>query len=134
MIRIVRQREIDELLSRLAARSVALDAELLKQVSEIIDEVRRRGDAALIDFTRRFDGVELSATELRVSEDALRRSAAHVEPQTLAALRLAESTEREVEAAMRDFIRHALEREARSLAFLDEVRHEPAIGSAAPRS
>ncbi len=89
MIRIVRQREIDELLSRLAARSVALDAELLKQVSEIIDQVRRRGDAALIDFTRRFDGVELSATELRVSEDALRRSAAHVEPRTLAALRLA---------------------------------------------
>jgi len=89
LIRIVRQREIDELLSRLEARSVALDAELLKQVSEIIDEVRRRGDAALIDFTRRFDGVELSATELRVSEDALRRSAANVEPQTLAALRLA---------------------------------------------
>jgi histidinol dehydrogenase len=89
LIRIVRQREIDELLSRLEARSVALDAELLKQVSEIIDEVRRRGDAALIDFTRRFDNVELSATELRVSEDALRRSAANVEPQTLAALRLA---------------------------------------------
>ena len=89
MIRIVRQREIDELLSRLEARSVALDAELLKQVSEIIDQVHRRGDAALIDFTRRFDGVELSATELRVSEDALRRSAANVEPQTLAALRLA---------------------------------------------
>jgi histidinol dehydrogenase len=89
VIRIVRQREIDELLSRLGARCVALDAELLKQVSEIIDQVRRRGDAALIDFTRRFDNVELSATELRVSEDALRRSAANVEPQTLAALRLA---------------------------------------------
>ena len=89
MISIVRQREIDELLSRLEARCVALDAELLKQVGEIIDQVRRRGDAALIDFTRRFDGVELSATELRVSEDALRRSAANVEPQTLAALRLA---------------------------------------------
>ena len=36
------------------------------------------------------------------------------------------ATEREVEAAMRDFVRHALERDARSLAFLDEVRHEPA--------
>ena len=30
--------------------------------------------------------------------------------------------EREVEAAMREFISHALERQARSLAFLDEVR------------
>ena len=53
--------------------------------------------------------------------------------EALAALRLAESTEREVEAAMRDFIRHALEREARSLAFLDEVRHESTPGATAPR-
>jgi len=42
--------------------------------------------------------------------------------EALAGLRLAEATEREVEAAMRDFIRHALERDARSLAFLDEIR------------
>ena len=42
--------------------------------------------------------------------------------EAIATLRLAETVEREVEAAMRDFIRTALEREARSLAFLDEVR------------
>jgi DNA repair protein RecO (recombination protein O) len=42
--------------------------------------------------------------------------------EAIAALRLSDGTEREVEAAMRDFIRQALEREARSLAFLDEVR------------
>jgi DNA repair protein RecO (recombination protein O) len=42
--------------------------------------------------------------------------------EAIAALRLGDATEREVETAMRDFIRHALERDARSLAFLDEVR------------
>jgi DNA repair protein RecO (recombination protein O) len=42
--------------------------------------------------------------------------------EAIAGLRLSDGTEREVEAAMRDFIRQALEREARSLAFLDEVR------------
>ena len=42
--------------------------------------------------------------------------------EAIAALRLAVAAEREVETAMRDFIRHALERDARSLAFLDEVR------------
>jgi DNA repair protein RecO (recombination protein O) len=42
--------------------------------------------------------------------------------EALASLRLAPTVEREVEAAMREFIRHALERDARSLAFLDEVR------------
>jgi DNA repair protein RecO (recombination protein O) len=40
----------------------------------------------------------------------------------IASLRLPISTEREVEAALREFIGHALERNARSLAFLDEVR------------
>jgi len=45
--------------------------------------------------------------------------------EALAGLRLSVATEREVESAMRDFLRHALERDARSLAFLDEVRSAP---------
>jgi histidinol dehydrogenase len=89
LIPIVRQPEIGELLSRLAARSVALDSALLKQVSAIVDDVRARGDEALLEFTRRFDGVELAAGELRVSEATLRASAARVNEDVLAALRLA---------------------------------------------
>ena len=46
--------------------------------------------------------------------------------EALAALRLSALVEREVEAAMRDFTRLMLERDARSLAFLDEVRSAPA--------
>ena len=42
--------------------------------------------------------------------------------EAIAALRLSASVEREAEAALRDFVRVALERDARSLAFLDEVR------------
>ncbi len=42
--------------------------------------------------------------------------------EALAGLRLAAAVEDEVETAMRDFIRYALERDPRSLAFLDEVR------------
>ncbi len=45
--------------------------------------------------------------------------------EAIAALRLAPAVERETEAAMREFVRGALERDARSLAFLDEVRHVP---------
>lgn len=89
MIRILRKDEADELMSRLAARSVALDSELLARVGSIIDDVRVRGDEALIEYTRRFDGVELQPAELRVSEDTLRESAAKVDDATLAALRIA---------------------------------------------
>ena len=49
-----------------------------------------------------------------------------LDAEALAGLRLTEVAEREVEAAMRDFLRVALERDARSLAFLDEVRARPA--------
>lgn len=45
--------------------------------------------------------------------------------EAIAGLRLPDAAEREVEAAMRDFMRIALEREPRSLAFLDEVRSGP---------
>ena len=89
MIRILRHDEVGELVARLAARSVALDSELLAQVGSIIEDVRARGDEALIEYTRNFDGVELKTSELRVSEEVLRASAAKVDKETLTALRLA---------------------------------------------
>ena len=45
--------------------------------------------------------------------------------EAIAALRLPAEVEQEVESALRRFIRYVLEREARSLAFLDEVRAGP---------
>jgi DNA repair protein RecO (recombination protein O) len=47
--------------------------------------------------------------------------------EALAGLRLSPAVESDVEAALREFVRQALERDARSLAFLDEVR-EPREG------
>jgi DNA repair protein RecO (recombination protein O) len=49
--------------------------------------------------------------------------------EAIAELRLAPATEREVEADLREFVRIVLERDARSLAFLDEVR-SPAVARA----
>ncbi|HEV2837318.1 MAG TPA: histidinol dehydrogenase [Pyrinomonadaceae bacterium] len=89
MIRIIRHSEVDELLSRLAARSVAFDSELLEQVTSIINDVRKRGDAALIEYAKRFDSVELQPSEMRITQEALRRSASAVGDEVLAALRLA---------------------------------------------
>ena len=45
--------------------------------------------------------------------------------EALAALRVPAETESEVEAVMRRYTRFILEREARSLAFVDEVRNGP---------
>jgi histidinol dehydrogenase len=90
LIRIIRNTEraaLAEWLSNLAARSVALDAGLMKLVSSIVDDVRLRGDQALIDYTSRFDEVDLRPSELRVAEVELRRSAERVDKRVLAALR-----------------------------------------------
>lgn len=45
--------------------------------------------------------------------------------EAIAGLRLPPDVEREVEAALREFVRYSLDRDARSLPFLDEVRHSP---------
>jgi histidinol dehydrogenase len=77
------------ILARIKGRSVALDAELMTAVTEIIDDVRRRGDAALVEYTARFDGVQLAPAELRVDEQVLHATAAQVDKDVLAALRAA---------------------------------------------
>lgn len=60
-----------------------------------------------------------------LSLDALKllRAYRRLDIEAIAGLRLPAAVENEVEAVMRRFMRQALERDARSLAFLDEVRH-----------
>ena len=64
------------------------------------------------------------AERTRLSLEALKLLKAYqrLDIEAIAALRLPEEVDREVEGAMRDFMRVALERDPRSLAFLDEVR------------
>ena len=45
----------------------AVDPEVKQRVASILSAVRDRGDAALIEFTERYDGVSLTAKELAVS-------------------------------------------------------------------
>ena len=64
------------------------------------------------------------ADRSRLSLEALKLLKAYqrLDVEALAGLRLAMAVEREVETALREFVGHALERQPRSLAFLDEVR------------
>ena len=90
MIEIIQSHETERLATRLQAirdRNVALDDALVSEVTAIIREVRTRGDAALIDYTERFDGVQLRASELRVPEETLHRSAQRVDSLVLESLR-----------------------------------------------
>ena len=70
-----------------AKRESAVDVDAA--VASIIDDVARRGDAALIDYTQRFDRVDLSATGLRLTRREIAEGAAAAPAETVAALRLA---------------------------------------------
>ena len=76
-----------ERLDAIHARSVSSDAELTAVVAQIVEDVRRRGDAALVDYAARFDGVRLRPSELRVEESELRASAARCGGRVLEAVR-----------------------------------------------
>src|SRR5882672_685096 len=58
-------------------------------VAAIIDDVVRRGDAALVEYTNRFDRVALTPTALRLSADEIGAAADEAPPETVKALRLA---------------------------------------------
>ncbi|MGL4396835.1 MAG: histidinol dehydrogenase [Hyphomicrobium sp.] len=65
-------------------REVSTDVDTA--VADIIADVRRRGDAALIDFSRRFDYVELTAASLKVTSAEIDAAVLQCSPETLAAL------------------------------------------------
>ena len=74
----------------LAAMSATDDPELRDQVASIVREIAGRGDAALLEYTRRFDELDIrDAGALRVSPEELSAAAESVEPGLLDALRRA---------------------------------------------
>jgi histidinol dehydrogenase len=58
-------------------------------VRDIIARVRAEGDAALIDYSARFDGVDLGKAGIRIGEAEIDAAMAAVDPDTLAALKFA---------------------------------------------
>ena len=56
---------------RLLRRAELQIDELTERVRPIIQAVRERGDEALIEFTARFDHVQLSPDRLRVEQDEI---------------------------------------------------------------
>ena len=60
--------------------------ELVQQVHEILSQVRTAGDAALVDFIRRFDKTQLAAKQLRVSRAEITLALGHLDPELRDAL------------------------------------------------
>lgn len=87
-IRTLRSRPPFAELRALAPTASTDDPELRDAVAGILREVAARGDAALLEYTRRFDLLEAaSVADLRVPAEALEAAAASLEPALLDSLR-----------------------------------------------
>ncbi len=62
-----------------------------RDVARILDDVRQRGDAAVIDYTQRFDRLTLTPETLRIPDEDILAADAACSPRALAALDLAEA-------------------------------------------
>lgn len=69
------------------ARAEKRDARVERSVAAILRQVRARGDQALCDFTRRFDGLDLAPRDLLMPSKTVRSIAARADSATVASLK-----------------------------------------------
>jgi len=75
VLRIISKDKVEAEVERLIQkRSISENITEEKIVKEIISEVKQKGDRALISFTKKYDRVELSPDELKVSEEEIKQA------------------------------------------------------------
>ena len=65
------------------------DVDVNQVVANILADVAKRGDAALVEYTNQFDRQNLTVADLAITAEEIDAAVAKVEPELLAALRLA---------------------------------------------
>jgi histidinol dehydrogenase len=73
-------------LARLRAREATVDREIRRAVEDIISDVARRGDEALFEYTKRFDGTVIDGENIEVSADEIAEAVAGIDESDLSIL------------------------------------------------
>ncbi len=81
--------EFDQAFADLLAAKREVSEDVDQAVREILADVAARGDAAVIDLTRRFDRFDLTPETMRVTPQAIEKAVSACDEKTLEALRLA---------------------------------------------
>jgi histidinol dehydrogenase len=90
MIKILQIENFNDYLgTNINKRSEDVVFEKMDYVKTIVQDVKLNGDSALIKYTREFDGVELEAREIKVSDDEIERAFSKVELEFVNAVRVA---------------------------------------------
>ncbi len=70
-------------LQAILSRTTDFEPELLASAQEVVRDVRERGDDAVLEYTRQFDGVELDAGRIRVPEPEIEAAYRGTDPELL---------------------------------------------------
>ena len=62
---------------------------IIDTVNEVIDNIRKNGDEAVLSYTKRFDKADLTAAEMRVTKEEIDEALAQVDPDLLTVLKKA---------------------------------------------
>lgn len=83
------EKAFERYLTRMDHREVEDTPRLIKKVQSILDDVRKRGDKALVHYARVLDGVRLSIERLQVSQGEVGRAYQTIPPAFLKTLKKA---------------------------------------------
>ena len=87
MVPILFSGDAEALRSRVMNRSQLTNDEVTRRVKEIVEYVRAEGDTALLEYTRRFDHVEMDVDRLQVTREEIAAAYAAADPAWLDAMR-----------------------------------------------
>ena len=93
MLKIIdmRQGKDSELFEKLADRESVGMQDVVDKVREIIENVRKNGDRAVIEYTKKYDEVDLDASSIRVSGREIEEAYDSIDPKLLDIIRKSKS-------------------------------------------
>ena len=101
MIDIIQNTRDSAKLDAILARAPDFSAEREATVREIVATVKERGDCALLAYTKKFDGIDMAATDMRVSEAEIKMAYDNADPQFLEIIAAAAANIRKFHEAQR---------------------------------
>ena len=93
----------NNILENLLKRSPNSYGEFESRVNDIIQNVREKRDEAIFDYTKRFDGADINAENILVTEEEIKEAYEQVDPKLLDVIRKALVNIRDYHAKQRQF-------------------------------
>ena len=80
MIQIFQERDKAKLFARLESRKTLVSQDIVGSVRQIVSQVQREGDRALLKFTEKFDKIKMTRQQLRLRRQTLQATAKRADP------------------------------------------------------